>query len=284
MYEIQNNLLCSRTGSNDFQSVPFFSSPNTTGRQINPRFLVIHFTAGPGDATKTAQYFQKKAAKTSAHLNLGQEGQWTQSVKLNVQAWHAGKSSWSGTNNLNNHSIGIEVCNPGPLTITSNGYKAWWGAKIDDPDIIEAPHSAAPKGEVFGWQPFTESQVEALIDVGQLLMEQYGLEECVGHDMIAPGRKRDPGPCMNYRVYEQINAATDNPDSHWQWYVSNVKTSLNGRAGPGTSYEIVAELPKGTAIDEILAKEGMWWQVELENGQELWVHRKFLGKQKINNA
>ena len=33
-------------------------------------------------------------------------------------------------------------------------------------------------------------------------MTTYGLEECVGHDMISPGRKRDPGPTMNYRVYD----------------------------------------------------------------------------------
>ena len=53
-------------------------------------------------------------------------------------------------------------------------------------------------------------------------MTHYGLEECVGHDMISPGRKRDPGPCMNsQRVYDQINAAMDNPNTRWEWYVAN---------------------------------------------------------------
>jgi N-acetylmuramoyl-L-alanine amidase len=283
MYNIQNDLLYSATSSNKLEQVPFYPTPNVGGK-ITPRFLVIHFTAGAANAVQTAKYFQKPAAKTSAHLILDKDGTWTQNVELSVKAWQAGRSSWAGVKNLNSHSIGIEVCNPGPLTITQGGYKTWWGTKINDPDIIEAPHPNAPNGEVFGWQSFTEAQVNGLIEVGQLIMTHYGLEECVGHDMIAPGRKRDPGPCMNYRVYEQINAAMDNTNNHWEWYVANVKTSLNGRGGPGTNYDIVAELPKGTAIEEILAKEGVWWFIELEEGQQLWLHSKFLGKRKVDNT
>ena len=153
---------------------------------------------------------------------------------------------------------------------------------MNSDDIIEAPHPNAPNGEVYGWLPFTEAQVNSLIEVGQVLMTTYGLEECVGHDMISPGRKRDPGPTMNYRVYDQINAAMDNPNNEWQWYVANVKNSLNARGGPGTNYDIVTTLPKGTAIEEIMAKEGVWWFRELEEGEQVWLHSKFLGKRLVD--
>ena len=280
MYNIQNDLLFKATSSNNWEQVGFYPTPNVGGN-ITPRFLVIHFTAGAANAVQTAKYFQKPEAKTSAHLNLDVDGSWTQNVEFSVKAWHAGKSNWAGYRNLNSHSIGIEVCNPGPLTIVKGGYKTWWGKSMNSDDIIEAPHPNAPNGEVYGWLPFTEAQVNSLIEVGQVLMTTYGLEECVGHDMISPGRKRDPGPCMNHRVYDQINAAMDNPNTRWEWYVANVKTSLNARGGPGTNYDIVTTLPKGTAIDEIIAKEGVWWFCELEEGEQVWLHSKFLGKRQV---
>ncbi len=235
MHNIQNNLLYTATSSNNWEQVPYYPTPNVGG-PITPRFLVIHFTAGAANAVQTAQYFQKPEAKVSAHLNLDKDGTWTQNAEFCTKTWHAGKSQWAGVRNLNSHSIGIEVCNPGPLTITKGGYKTWWGATLNDPDIIEGPHPNKPNGQVYGWVPFTEAQVNSLIEVGQMLMVQYGLEECVGHDMISPGRKSDPGLTMNYRVYEQINAAMENPKNHWQWYVANVKTSLNASGGRGCDY------------------------------------------------
>ena len=58
-------------------------------------------------------------------------------------------------------------------------------------------------------------------------MTTYGLEECVGHDMIPPDVNVIPVLPMNYRVYDLINAGLDNPNTRWEWYAPNVKTSLN---------------------------------------------------------
>ena len=138
----------------------------------------------------------------------------------------------------------------------------------NEPHLLLKHHSTT-NGEVYGYAS-TEAQVNSPIEVDP--NDNYGLEECVGHDMISPGRKRDPGPTMNYRVYDQINAAMDNPNTRWEWYVANVKTSLNARGGPGTNYDIVTTLPKGTAIDDIIAKEGVWWHCELEEGEQVWLH------------
>ena len=47
---------------------------------------------------------------------------------------------------------------------------------------------------------------------------------------------------------------------------------------PGTNYDIVGTPPKGTATHEILAKEGVWWHCELEQGEQVWLHPKSSGK------
>lgn len=272
-YSIKDGLLFK-----DGRQIEFFPSPNTSGK-ITPKFLVIHFTAGAVGAIGTAKYFQKPEAKTSAHLMLDENGSWAQGVAFDVKAWHAGKSSWAGYTGLNSHSIGIEVCNPGPLTKTASGsYKTWWGKEIDSADVIEGPHPNDPTGPVYGWVPFTSAQVNAIIEVGQLLMQEYNLQECVGHDMIAPGRKSDPGMCMDRRVYDMIND-TRGDEEEYVWTVANVNEYLNGRAGPGTNHAVVKTLPVGTPV-EVLHRQGLWWFVDTPDGQDVWVHSKFLATRK----
>ena len=281
-YKIKNGLLYTIQDGGDWQQVDFYPTPNQ-GSKIEPKFLVIHYTAGKSSAKGTAQYFQKPAAKTSAHLCLDTDGSWAQNVELDRKAWHAGKSSWAGMTNLNKHSIGIEVCNPGPLTKTANGnFKAWWGETINDSNIIEAPHPNNPNGQVFGWVPFTPEQVNALIAVGQEMMAEYTLMEAVGHDMIAPGRKTDPGPCMDNRVYDLINNSRNDVDIDWIWKVHKVSNYLNGRSGPGTKFDVVDKLPLDSKV-EVIQRQGTWWFVENETGQEMWVHSGYLFKASIAN-
>lgn len=278
-YAIKDGLLY-QSNDTGWEQVEFFPSPNVSGK-ITPKFLVIHFTAGAQGAVGTARYFQKPESKTSAHLMLDEDGTFVQGVEFETKAWHAGKSQWAGYNGLNSHSIGIEVCNPGPLNKTAAGrYKTWWGADVDPNMVIEGPHPNDPNGKVYGWIPFTQAQISALIEVGQLLMKEYNLQECVGHDMIAPGRKSDPGMCMDQRVYNMINDSRSDADIEYEWFVEKVNDYLNGRNGPGTEYDVVKTLPVGTAVD-VLKREGLWWFVDTPDGQDVWVHSKFLGRRKV---
>jgi N-acetylmuramoyl-L-alanine amidase len=287
-YKINSGLVFQKETGGEWKQVDFYPTPNQGG-DINPKFFVIHFTAGRLDAHGTAQFFQKPSAKTSAHLNLSADGTLTQNVSLEKKAWHAGKSKWGGVSNLNNHSIGIEVCNPGPLEKTSKGWKAWFGKIYDDPEIIEAPHPNNPTGPVYGWLPFTEEQVEVLLNLGHVIHDEFDIIETVGHDMISPGRKFDPGPCMSTNVYRQLNGGSrddvdEGSEFEWEWYVSHeVSGHLNGRAGPGTSHAVVAQLKPGEMIDEIMERQGVWWQVDTREGKVVWVHSKFLRTRKLDN-
>lgn len=278
-YKVQGGLVFTRTQNQDWKQVEFYPSPNG-GQTIKPRYLIIHYTAGSGGPHQIAAYFQKSSAKASAHLNLGVDGELTQNMGLEKKAWHAGKSSWAGLTNLNNHSIGIEVCNPGPLTITSKGYKSWFGKYYDDDSIIEGPHPNNPNGPVYGWLPFTNEQMTVLTTLGQAIMEEYNLIETLGHDMISPGRKTDPGLCMNHRVYDVLNnPLDDDPEDEkgraiYDWFVS-AAPHLNGRSGPGTTHDVILKLNQGDEID-IIERKGVWWFVETATGQQCWVHSKFL--------
>lgn len=286
-WKIDSGLIFRRDDQGKWKQVDFYPSPHG-GQDIKPKFFVIHFTAGRQDAHGTAQWFQNPSAKASAHWNLGEDGTVTQNMSLEKKAWHAGKSHWAGLSNLNNHSIGVEVCNPGPLEKTSKGWKAWFGKVYNDPDIIEAPHPNNPTGPVYGWIPFTEEQIEVLVELGKVICDEYDIIETVGHDMIAPGRKVDPGPCMSNHVYRILNQK-DRDDRQfeakydWEWFVREDVNTLNGRSGPGTEYSVLESLAGGTELEEIHERRGVWWQVETHDGKIVWVHSKFLKMERLES-
>ena len=52
-------------------------------------------------------------SKVSSHYYIKKSGNILNLVPDLYEAWHAGVSSWKNFKSLNNHSIGIEISNPG---------------------------------------------------------------------------------------------------------------------------------------------------------------------------
>ncbi len=186
-----------RLVQDDGKPYPFERSPNQSSGTITPRFLIIHYTAGRS-AESSVSWFKNPDAKASAHLVIGRDGSITQMVGFNRKAWHAGKSRWGDIVGLNSHSIGIELDNAGELTHKAGGgWTAWFGKTYDDTDVVVANHKHdAPGTAPSGWHAYTEAQLDALMDVVAVLQAKYKFEAVLGHDDIAPGRKRDPGPAF----------------------------------------------------------------------------------------
>jgi N-acetylmuramoyl-L-alanine amidase len=176
--------------------VRFEETPNKSGT-ISPRFLIIHYTAGRS-LESSVSWFKNPEATASAHLVIGRDGEIVQMVPFNKKAWHAGKSRWGDVIGLNNHSIGIELDNAGELTRkASGGWKAWFGGHYDEDEVVVARHkNDPPTAEPSGWHDYPEAQLQALMDVAAALQAKYKFEAVLGHDDIAPLRKRDPGPAF----------------------------------------------------------------------------------------
>lgn len=172
-------------------------SPNTSGPLAAPRYVVIHYTAG-GSAEAAVRWLMNPDApgKPSAHLLIGRDGSIRQIVPFNLVANHAGRSAWKGITGLNRYSLGIELANVGPLTPQPDGsFRDSYGHPVPAGEGILAAHKNG--GPVRGWQVYPAAQLEALERVLEALLAQYPtLEEIIGHDDIAPGRKSDPGPAF----------------------------------------------------------------------------------------
>ena len=113
-------------------------------------------------------YSSLDGVHVSSHALIDREGNITQFVPFDRRAWHAGESSFQGQNECNNFGIGIE---------------------LEGTEIV----------------PFTENQYSALIAIARVLMERYPRiqpHRIVGHNLIAPGRKWDPGPQFDWPMFK----------------------------------------------------------------------------------
>jgi N-acetylmuramoyl-L-alanine amidase len=164
----------------------------------------MHYTASGADAD-IAQYFSQESANVSAHLVIRRDGSITQCVPFNIVAWHAGKSQWTGKDGthysgLNNSAIGIEMENWGPLNKTSGGWVSWTGRLVDSSKVMEARHKYGVPN--CGWETFTLTQIETAVSAARAICGEYGIEDIMGHDDIAPGRKSDPGPAWDMETFK----------------------------------------------------------------------------------
>lgn len=272
--KIRNHRLYDDAGN----AVTYQASPNKGGA-LDPRWLVMHYTAGR-NAGSSINWLINPQAKASAHLVIGRDGVITQLVPFNVVAWHAGASSWQGVNGLNQASIGIELDNVGRLEHIAGQWVSPLKIVVPDDQVRVARHrNDPPDAAPSGWQTYTEVQIEAAFAVAQALVAHYGLEDIIGHEDIAPGRKSDPGPdfplaALRGRLYGRQEGAA-------ALFVTTA--SLNVRSGPGTEYPVLpgSPVPAGTRV-EALEQNGVWWKVDVQgevNGvMDLvgWCHGRYL--------
>ena len=139
------------------------SSPNHDARPEGGAIdiLVLHYT-GMKTADEALTRLTDATSKVSAHYTIGRDGRVFAHVPEERRAWHAGVSFWAGERNVNARSIGIELVNP---------------------------------GHEFGYIPFTDEQVGALIDLARGIVSRHPIPPArvIGHSDVAPARKTDPG-------------------------------------------------------------------------------------------
>ena len=163
-------------------------SPNHDARALPISIIVLHYT-GMRDAAAALARLTDPAAKVSAHYLIAEDGQVIRLVDEANRAWHAGKSRWRGIDDVNSASVGIELVNP---------------------------------GHDFGYRPFTEAQMSALLPLMAEIVGRHGITRgnIVGHSDVAPARKVDPGELFDWERLARLRLALPRPrkylaDPHW---------------------------------------------------------------------
>jgi N-acetylmuramoyl-L-alanine amidase len=143
-------------------------SPNHDARPAGGivDMLILHYTGmTSGDAALAR--LTSPEAKVSAHYVIEEDGAIWRLVAEDRRAWHAGISFWAGRRDINGHSIGIELVNP---------------------------------GHEWGYRPFPEPQMAALEALAQDILTRHAIrpEFVLGHSDVAPQRKEDPGELFDW--------------------------------------------------------------------------------------
>lgn len=146
-------------------------SPNHGPRPpgATPRMVVLHYTgmtSGPDALARLCD----PATEVSAHYLIEEDGRTFQLVAEDRRAWHAGRSFWRGTVDVNGWSIGIELVNP---------------------------------GHEWGYRVFPEAQLQAALDLTASIFRRHVIAPAnlVGHSDIAPARKEDPGELFPWQRF-----------------------------------------------------------------------------------
>ena len=100
--------------------------------------------------------------KVSSHFLIRRDGELIQFVSCLQRAWHAGVSQWQGRERCNDFSVGIE---------------------LEGSDL----------------EAFETAQYKMLQSLLNCLKKTYSIQQVVGHNDIAPGRKTDPGSYFEWQ-------------------------------------------------------------------------------------
>jgi len=142
-------------------------SPNFDFRVAPPKMIVLHYTGMQTGEAALAR-LRDPDAKVSAHYMVEEDGRVFRLVPEERRAWHAGKSFWRGTRDVNSASIGVEIVNP---------------------------------GHEFGYRAFPDAQIAAVIELLGDIRSRWRIEDVdiVGHADVAPERKEDPGELFPWK-------------------------------------------------------------------------------------
>lgn len=269
-------------------------SKDIGGPLADPRFIVMHYTAGGSGAASRDYMLLSPSAKqkrlgragkvyASAHVIIDRDGSLWQIVPFDKMARHAGKSRWKGLNSLNRSSIGIEIANYGWLDRQGDGsYRRNDTPRFEAADVVvgNMPHSEQSKG----WEPYTEAQLQSAEQLVDSLLHAYPtIQDIVGHQDIAPRRKFDPGPAFPMARFTNLTdsrgegALDDDATPAVERFASIAR--LNIREGPGTEFEKLPESPlaKGTKLLKT-DQQGEWYLVQADDSGSFtgWVHSGYL--------
>jgi len=114
-------------------------------------------------------YFEQiRGLQVSAHFYIRRDGEIVQFVSTHDRAWHAGQSRYRGREQCNDDSVGIEL-------------------------------------EGLEGQRFETVQYLQLATLCRDLATCHPLRHLAGHEHVAPGRKQDPGPGFDWRLFQALS-------------------------------------------------------------------------------
>jgi N-acetyl-anhydromuramyl-L-alanine amidase AmpD len=140
--------------------------------------IYLHHTAGGPSAVSVARFFNKKEGRVATAFIIGANGTIVQCFSSKHWAYHLGLKKEIFTEagvsykSLDKISVGIEICNYGPLTKRNGYYYNYVGGKIDYTEVEFL--ATKYKGHIY-WQKYTDAQIESTRQLLVYLCDTYDI-------------------------------------------------------------------------------------------------------------
>jgi len=140
------------------------------------RQIYLHHTAGGPSATNVAKFFNSQPGRVATAFIIGAKGTIVQCFSSKHWAYHLGLNQEVFTEagvtyqSLDKISVGIEICNYGPLTKRNGYYYNYLGARVDytEVEFLDKKY----KGHIY-WQKYTDAQIESTRQLLVYLCDTY---------------------------------------------------------------------------------------------------------------
>jgi N-acetyl-anhydromuramyl-L-alanine amidase AmpD len=142
--------------------------------------IYLHHTAGGGNPIAVAKYFEQKEGKVATAFVIGEKGTIVQLFSSKHWAYHLGlkpevfAEMGVAYRSLDKISIGIEICNFGPLKKQNGYFVNYVGGRVDRSQVTEL--NGKYKGHIW-WQKYTDAQIESTRQLLVYLCDTYGISK-----------------------------------------------------------------------------------------------------------
>jgi N-acetyl-anhydromuramyl-L-alanine amidase AmpD len=150
--------------------------------------IYLHHTAGGGDAVAVSRWWNSNSGRIGTAFVIGENGDIVQCFSSKHWAWHLGVDSEDFTKNgakyqnLNKLSVGIEVCNWGPLKLRDGKYYNYVNRAVDPSMIttLDKPY----KGNIH-WYKYTDAQIESTRQLVEYLCDTYDIPKAYRSEIFS---------------------------------------------------------------------------------------------------
>ena len=154
--------------------------------RIEKKQIYLHHTAGGPSGEQVFQYWETQANKVATCVAISNDGTIVQGFGSECWAYHLGLGTSVFLKHqlpylpLDRSSIGIEICNYGPLTQKGGKYYNYVGGEIKKEDVttLDKPY----KGYKL-WQSYTDEQIESVKELLLHWATKYGIDLTYNEDI-----------------------------------------------------------------------------------------------------
>ena len=154
--------------------------------KIEKKQIYLHHTAGGPSGEQVFAYWETQPHKVATCVAISNDGTIVQGFGSECWAYHLGLGTKHFMSQglrylpLDRSSIGIEICNYGPLTQKGGKYYNYVGGEIKKEDVttLDKPY----KGYKL-WQSYTDEQIESVKELLIHWNTKYGIDLTYNEDI-----------------------------------------------------------------------------------------------------